>query len=127
MRVRHLRMYSGQKAWSLLGVVGIWLASSLHTQGQDPYFRRTRSDANVYVAPVGSSIEKVAVLPFKAPTELIGSSISDIFVTEMLRAKRYTLVERGQIDRVVSRAEMREVLASILKTLMMGRNRSKAA
>ena len=105
MRVRHLRMYSGQKAWSLLGVVGIWLASSLHTQGQDPYFRRTRSDANVYVAPVGSSIEKVAVLPFKAPTELIGSSVSDIIVTEMLRAKRYTLVERGQIDRVLGETE----------------------
>jgi acetyl-CoA carboxylase carboxyl transferase subunit beta len=37
------------------------------------------------------------------------------------------LVERGQIDRVVTRAEMRPVLGSILKTLMMGRDRSKAA
>ena len=37
------------------------------------------------------------------------------------------LVERGQIDRVVTRAEMRPVLGSLLKTLMMGRDRSKAA
>ena len=37
------------------------------------------------------------------------------------------LVERGQIDRVVTRAEMRPVLGSILKTLMMGRERSNAA
>lgn len=37
------------------------------------------------------------------------------------------LVERGMVDRVVTRAEMPKVLASILKTLMMGRARSKAA
>jgi len=37
------------------------------------------------------------------------------------------LVERGMVDRVVSRAEMRAVLGSILKTLMMGREQSKAA
>ena len=70
----------------------------------DAYFR-SASDANVYVAPVASSIAKVAVLPFKAPTELIGSSVSDIFVTELLRTRRYTLVERGQIDRVLGETE----------------------
>lgn len=37
------------------------------------------------------------------------------------------LVERGQVDRVVHRHEMRAVLGSILKTLMAGRERSKAA
>lgn len=37
------------------------------------------------------------------------------------------LVERGQIDRVVQRSEIPAVLGSILKTLMMGRSRSKAA
>jgi acetyl-CoA carboxylase carboxyl transferase subunit beta len=30
-------------------------------------------------------------------------------------------MERGMVDKVVTRADMREVLASILKTLMMGR------
>ncbi len=105
MRMRQIRTYSGRKVWGILGLAGMWLASSLQIQAQDPYFRRTRSDANVYVAPVGSAIDKVAILPFKAPTELIGSSISDIFVTEMLRANRYTLVERGQIDRVLGETE----------------------
>ena len=37
------------------------------------------------------------------------------------------LVERGMIDRVVVRKEIPQVLGSILKTLMAGRARSKAA
>ncbi|WP_374575363.1 acetyl-CoA carboxylase, carboxyltransferase subunit beta [Phenylobacterium sp.] len=37
------------------------------------------------------------------------------------------LMERGQVDRVVVRKEIPAVLGSILKTLMMGRARSKAA
>jgi acetyl-CoA carboxylase carboxyl transferase subunit beta len=36
-------------------------------------------------------------------------------------------VERGMVDRVVSRGELRAVLSSILKTLMMGRARLPAA
>jgi acetyl-CoA carboxylase carboxyl transferase subunit beta len=36
-------------------------------------------------------------------------------------------VERGMVDRVVPRSELRAVLSSILKTLMMGRNRLSAA
>ena len=56
---------------------------------------------------------------------MIEQTIREVLPPGFQRAE--FLVERGQIDRVVSRAEMREVLASILKTLMMGRNRSKAA
>ena len=37
------------------------------------------------------------------------------------------LVERGMVDRVVTRAEMKSVLGSILKTLMMGRERLSTA
>lgn len=37
------------------------------------------------------------------------------------------LVERGMVDRVVSRADMPAMLGSLIKTLMMGRARSKAA
>jgi acetyl-CoA carboxylase carboxyl transferase subunit beta len=36
------------------------------------------------------------------------------------------LVEKGMVDRVVARAELPEVLGSILKTLMMGRGRLAA-
>jgi len=37
------------------------------------------------------------------------------------------LVERGMVDRVVARAELPAILASILRTLMMGRSRLTAA
>lgn len=37
------------------------------------------------------------------------------------------LVERGQIDKIVTRPEIPTVLSSILKTLMLGRARSRAA
>ncbi|WP_374579534.1 acetyl-CoA carboxylase, carboxyltransferase subunit beta [Phenylobacterium sp.] len=60
-----------------------------------------------------------------AGRRVIEQTIREVLPPGFQRAE--FLVERGQIDRVVSRAEMREVLASILKTLMMGRNRSKAA
>ncbi|MDD2241090.1 MAG: CsgG/HfaB family protein [Kiritimatiellae bacterium] len=61
---------------------------------------------NVYVDPVPSSIRSVAVMPFRASTELIGISISDLFVTELLRTGRYQLVERSQLSRVLGEAEV---------------------
>ena len=70
------------------------------------YFMETESAANVYVAPYAADIQKVAIMPFKAPTELIGMSVSDLFVTEMLRAGRYTLVERSQLARVLNESEL---------------------
>lgn len=76
------------------------------TTGKDPYFARVKSAANVYVAPVRTAIFKVAILPFKGPTELIGSSASDMIVTEILRANRYTLVERSQMAGVLSETEL---------------------
>jgi fibronectin type 3 domain-containing protein len=66
----------------------------------------TENPVSVYVAPRPSSIQRVAVLPFKAPTELIGSSVSDIFTTELLRTGRYTLVERSQISGVLGETEL---------------------
>lgn len=89
--------------------VGVLLAALLAgcaSNPQDAYFRDTASSANVYVAPVATPIAKVAIMPFKAPTELIGTSVSDLFVTEMLRAGRYELVERSQMARVLNEAEL---------------------
>lgn len=76
------------------------------TTGKDPYFMKVDSAANVYVAPMAAPVAKIAVMPFKAPTELIGSSVSDMIVTELLRAKRYTLVERSQMAHVLSETEL---------------------
>lgn len=62
--------------------------------------------ASVYVAPIPSSIHCIAIMPFKAPTELIGLSVSDLFVTELMRMGRYQLVERTQLANVLSEAEI---------------------
>lgn len=67
---------------------------------------RAGAGASVYVAPVPSSVERIAVMPFKAPTELIGLSMSDLFVTELMRMGRYQLVERTQLAGVLSEAEI---------------------
>ncbi len=60
-----------------------------------------------------------------AGRRVIEQTIREILPPGFQRAE--FLVERGQIDRVVHRAELTAVLGSILKTLMMGRARSKAA
>ena len=83
----------------------VWLSGCATTD--DMYFQNTLSNANVYVSPAQSTvIRKVAVMPFKAATELIGASISDLFVTEILRAGKYELVERGQMAKVLSESEL---------------------
>lgn len=74
---------------------------------QDDYFNGTRSRANVFVAPArASNINKVAVMPFKGQTELIGTAISDLFVTEILRSGKYDLVERSRMAQVLSESEL---------------------
>lgn len=84
------------------------------SDGLDPYFTSVRSKANVFVAPQPVAITKIAVLPFKAPTELIGSATSDMLVTEFLRMGRYTLVERGQMASVLGETEL--ALAGLSET-----------
>ncbi len=83
----------------------IIIAAGCATRGLDPYFAKTKSKANVYVASGQGAINKIAILPFKGPTELIGMSVSDLVVTEILRTGRYTLVERGQIAGVLGETE----------------------
>lgn len=81
---------------------------------QDKYFLGTESKANVFVSKKSAPINKVAIMIFKASTELIGSSVSDMFVTEMLKAGRYELVERNQMAKVLSESEL--VLAGLSAT-----------
>lgn len=85
--------------------LALWLAGCATTE-DEAYFGDVRSRANVFVAPVASPIKKIAIMPFKAQTELIGTSTSDLFVTEMLRAGRYELVERSQMAKVLSESEL---------------------
>lgn len=64
------------------------------------------SAINVYVTPEHGSVRRVAVLPFRASTEIIGASVSDMFVTEILRTQRYELIERSQLSGVLGEAEV---------------------
>ena len=89
-----------------LAVLGFAFSTQQGFARGDKYFTKTDSDANVYVSPFASDIDRVAILPFKAPTELVGTSVSDLFVTEMLRAGRYTLLERSQMAKVLSESEL---------------------
>ncbi len=66
----------------------------------------TFSGVNVHVAPVPSKVHSIAVMPFQAATELIGTSTSDLFVTELLRTGRYQLLERSQLSQVLNEAEV---------------------
>ncbi len=68
--------------------------------------------------------EPNAMIAF-AGRRVIEQTIREVLPPGFQRAE--FLVERGQVDRVVPRGELRDVLGSILKTLMMGRDRSKAA
>ncbi len=72
----------------------------------DPYFAETESKANVYARQAQVGVLKIAVMPFKATTDLIGSSVADMTVTELLRTQKYQLVERGQMAKVLSEAEL---------------------
>ena len=76
------------------------------TDPRATYFKDAGETSNVFVAPGHASIKKVAVLPFKAMTELIGVSVSDQFVTELLRTGQYDLVERGQMSLVLGEQEL---------------------
>jgi len=82
----------------LLTLVGACILPSGATAGDTP--------PNVYVSPGAEGIEQVAILPFRAATTLIGSSVSDMFVTEILKMNRYGLVERSQMSGVLGEAEV---------------------
>ena len=58
---------------------------------------------SIFVSPTAHQriYQKVAVMPFRAPVELVGSSISDMFATEILKTYKYQLVERSQMEQVL--------------------------
>lgn len=96
------------------------LLAGCRTNPTDAYFLGTDSRANVYVAPGQAGIRRVAILPFKGPTELVGGSVSDMMVTEILRAGRYELVERGQIAKVLSESELALAGLSVARAAEVG-------
>ena len=71
----------------------------LLTSGSDERGTKGR----IYVSPnAGKRLyQKVAVMPFRAPAELAGASMSDLFATELLYIHKYDLVERSQMEQVL--------------------------
>ena len=49
---------------------------------------------------------RVAVLPLRAEVDLVGLSISDMFVTEVFKTGRFVLVERSQLSKVLGESEI---------------------
>lgn len=88
----------------LLALTG--LTGCATSSGPGAHFGSAGRDANVFVTPEHRGVETVAVLPFRAATELIGASVSDIFVTEILKTRRYQLIERSQLSGVLGEAEV---------------------
>jgi curli biogenesis system outer membrane secretion channel CsgG len=106
----------------LVTSIAVLLAAGCAGTDGGRHFSNTAARANVYVAPAAdvAAIRKVAVLPFKGPTELIGTSVSDLFVTELLRTARYELVERGQMARVLSETELALAGLSAARAVSVG-------
>ncbi len=82
------------------------IAGCVAPGGGNPHFSTAGRRANVFVTPEHRTASSVAVLPFRAATELIGTSVSDMFVTELLKTQRYQLIERSQLANVLGEAEV---------------------
>jgi fibronectin type 3 domain-containing protein len=64
----------------------------------------SRSQADVFVSPRARDkvYRKVAVMPFRAPVELVGASVADMVATEILKTYKYELIERSQMEQVLN-------------------------
>ncbi|MBT5031271.1 MAG: hypothetical protein HOM55_03140, partial [Proteobacteria bacterium] len=87
-----------------------WLKSTLcgfglicFLSGSAAAQRNSVPTGSVFVSPNAKSlvVNKVAVFPFKAPVELVGASVADVFATEILKSYKYNLIERSQMEQVL--------------------------
>lgn len=101
-----LRGLSTPLAVFVSAAVAVGFAGCAANDPAAAHVRGAGTGSNVYVAPGHVAVRKVAVLPFKAPTELIGAAVSDQILTELLRTGRYELVERSQLAQVLGEQEL---------------------
>jgi fibronectin type 3 domain-containing protein/TolB-like protein len=105
VRLRSLR----RRTWYKIGgvtIIGMLLTGCFSSSSGKAHFSGKTDGVNVYVSPASAGIRCAAVMPLKAPTELIGSSISDLFISELLRMNAFSLIERGQLAGVLGEAEL---------------------
>ncbi len=112
-------------AWrAALALGGLALLATGCATVDEAYFLNTVTKANVFVAPMARGsvdpIKKIAVMPFKAETELVGNSASDVFLTEIMRTGRYELVERTRMAQVLSESELALAGLSAAKATEIG-------
>lgn len=90
------------KSWVMAILVCI-IAVLINTEFVLAKQSEIKSTGSVFVSPSAKNklIRKVAVLPFKAPVELAGASIADVFTTEILKTYKYQLIERSQMEQVL--------------------------
>ena len=104
----------------LIALGSLCLLTGCGTMG-NPYFMGTASDAVVFVKKT-QGIESIAVMPFQAPTELIGSSIADSFVTELMYFDdRIEMVERSQMDQFLGESELSLAGLSTSQAIKVGK------
>lgn len=95
-------------------LVGVLILSSCSSgpkaEGEDfitsssSYKSKGKARGSAFVSPKASQkiYLKVAVMPFRAPLELAGASVADMFSTELLKTYKYSLVERSQMEQVLN-------------------------
>ena len=83
----------------------IFFNVSIAAKSRDKLFNK-RSKADFYAQESDRDIKKVAVMPFKGPTDLVGFAFSDMMVTQLLKTRRFLIVERGQIERVIKEKDL---------------------
>lgn len=114
-------MFRNPHSRSLIMLAVIPLVVAGCASPRDKYFDDHNDRANVYVTPGhAKKIKKVAIMPFRAATELIGSSVSDMLVTELLRAEHYELLERSQMAQVLNESELALAGLSAAKAVEIG-------
>jgi uncharacterized protein len=91
----------------LLGTVAFFSCASAPEVEEEEMLSRGGDErelkSRIYVNPNAAQrvYHKVAVMPFRAPVELVGASMSDLFATELLTTHKYQLVERSQMEQVL--------------------------
>lgn len=90
---------------SLLCIVAI-ITGGCVSSGPGAYFNDRDSDTTSFVDSKLKDVKMLAIMPFKAPTELIGSSVSDMFITEILKTGKCSIVERSRLSQVLGESEL---------------------
>lgn len=101
-----MNLHSVQPPVRALLALTVGLFACAGPNRRDVHPERPAYGPSVYVAPRARAVKKVAVLPFRAPTALIGESVADLWVTEILRSGRHEVVERSRLSAVLGEAEL---------------------